>query len=160
MPSASELGTTRGRRVPSSGRLQIHAAQDFRSITGEGVVGQVDGRRVAFGNARLLAREKIDQGDLAQRADALRAEGQTVMWLALDGRAAGLIGVADPIKATTEAALAELRADGARSRRRPARPQPADRRDRTMSRSSSARSWWASAASLRPAMRSALPRFC
>jgi len=93
-------------------KLQIGAAHQFRSITGEGVVGQVDGRRVALGNARLLAREQIDQGDLAQRADALRAEGQTVMWLALDGRAAGLIGVADPIKATTEAALAELRADG------------------------------------------------
>ncbi len=93
-------------------RLQIGAAQDFRSITGEGVLGRVDGREVALGNARLLAREKVAQGDLAGRADELRAEGQTVMWLALDGRAVGLIGVADPIKATTEAALAELRADG------------------------------------------------
>jgi Cu+-exporting ATPase len=87
-------------------------ATGFRSITGEGVLGTVDGRRVALGNARLLAREGIDQGALAARADALRSDGQTVMWLAVDGHAAGLLGVTDPIKPTTEAALAELRAEG------------------------------------------------
>jgi len=90
----------------------VSSAQDFRSITGEGVLGRVDGRRVALGNARLLAREGIAEGELGTRAEALRAEGQTVMWLAVDGRAVGLLGVADPIKDTTPAALAELRAEG------------------------------------------------
>jgi P-type Cu+ transporter len=88
------------------------AATDFRSITGEGVLGTVEGRRVALGNARLLARDGIEQGSLAARAEAMRSDGQTVMWLAIDGRAAGLLGVTDPIKPTTEAALAELRAEG------------------------------------------------
>jgi Cu+-exporting ATPase len=90
----------------------VGGAEDFRSITGEGVVGVVEGRRVALGNARLLAREGLERGELAARAEALRGEGQTVMWIAVDGRAAGLLGVTDPIKPTTEAALAELRADG------------------------------------------------
>jgi Cu+-exporting ATPase len=92
--------------------VPVGGAEGFRSITGEGVVGTVEGHRVALGNARLLAREGVEQGALANRADALRGEGQTVMWLAVDGRAAGLLGVTDPIKPTTEAALAQLRADG------------------------------------------------
>jgi Cu+-exporting ATPase len=90
----------------------VGGAEGFRSITGEGVVGEVEGHRVALGNARLLARQGLERGDLAARADALRSEGQTVMWLAVDGRTVGLLGVTDPIKPTTEAALAELRADG------------------------------------------------
>jgi P-type Cu+ transporter len=92
--------------------IAVGNAQDFRSITGEGVVGRVDGHEIALGNSRLLARQGVDERELASKADALRTEGQTVMWLAIDGRAAGLIGVADPIKESTATALAELRADG------------------------------------------------
>ncbi len=90
----------------------IHEAHDFRSFTGEGVQGRVDGRDVALGNDRLLARVGADAGALASVADELRADGHTVMWVSIDGRAAGLLGVADPIKATTAAALGELRAEG------------------------------------------------
>src|SRR6185369_11423835 len=73
-------------------------AQDFQSITGKGVVGRVDDRQVALGNSRLLEQLKIDPGALIERAEALRKEGETVMFVAVDGRLSGLIGVADPIK--------------------------------------------------------------
>jgi Cu+-exporting ATPase len=85
---------------------------DFRSITGQGVTGRVGGRAVALGNRALLG----DAWDatLAARAEALRADGQTVLLAAIDGRAAGLLGVADPIKASAPEALRELRAAGLR----------------------------------------------
>src|SRR5690606_18555428 len=91
-------------------------AEAFESRTGRGVVGRVGGRPVALGNAALLAELGIDPGPLAERADALRADGYTVMLAALDGRAAGLVGVADPIKATTAEAIAQLHRDGVRIR--------------------------------------------
>jgi P-type Cu+ transporter len=90
----------------------VRDAHDFRSITGEGVQGRVDEHEVALGNDRLLARVGADTSALAGAADELRASGHTVMWMAIDGRAVGLLGVADPIKATTEAALDELRREG------------------------------------------------
>jgi len=85
--------------------------EHFRSFTGEGVRGTVDGHAVVVGNERLLAREDIAIGDAENAAAALRAEGQTSMWIAIDDQIAGVLGVADPIKATTPSALAELRKD-------------------------------------------------
>lgn len=89
-------------------------AENFQSITGKGVTGTVDGHEVALGNLKLLESLNIDAGDLPQQADSQRAEGQTVMLLAIDGKAAGLIGVADPIKATTQEAIRDLHAEGLR----------------------------------------------
>ena len=89
-------------------------ARDFQSVTGKGVMGTVDGRRVALGNAALLAELRVDPGDSLQRAELLRRDGQTVMFMTLDGRAAGLLGVADPIKASTPEAIRQLREEGIR----------------------------------------------
>ncbi len=94
--------------------LQLAEARDFRSITGKGVTGEVEGRRVLFGNAALLAEHGIDAGSFQSRLEALRAEGQTVMLVAIDGQAAGLIAVADPIRASTPEAIRLLHADGLR----------------------------------------------
>ena len=94
--------------------LQIVEADDFDSITGEGVRGTVDGREVAVGNLRLLESLTIDPGPLVEGADRQRAEGETVMFVAVDGRPAGLVCVADPIKATTPGALQALRNEGLR----------------------------------------------
>ncbi len=94
--------------------LPLSEARDFRSITGKGVIGTVGRRRVALGTRRLLEELAIDPGPLAERAEALRRDGQTVMFVALDGQAAGLLGVVDPIKATTADAIRMLRDDGVR----------------------------------------------
>ncbi|USQ74616.1 heavy metal translocating P-type ATPase (plasmid) [Roseomonas mucosa] len=85
---------------------------DFTSVTGKGVTGTVDGRRVALGNARLMQELGVELGGLAARADELRREGGTALFLAVDGKPGGVIAVADPIKQTTSAALQSLRADG------------------------------------------------
>jgi Cu+-exporting ATPase len=90
------------------------SAVDFHSVTGKGITGTVDGRVVALGNAALLAELGIDPGDLRERAEAGRREGQTVMFVAIDGLAAGLLGVADPIKASTPEAIRQLRDEGIR----------------------------------------------
>jgi len=87
---------------------------DFRSLTGKGVAGDVGARRVAVGNVALLAELGIAAATLAAKAEALRQDGATVLFVALDGAPAGLLAVADPIKASTPAALARLRADGVR----------------------------------------------
>jgi Cu+-exporting ATPase len=89
-------------------------AADFRSITGKGVTGKVDGRAVALGNRALLSELGIDPGPLPERAESLRGDGQTVMFVAVDGRAAGLVGVADPIKESTPEAIRTLHAEGVR----------------------------------------------
>ena len=91
--------------------LSLTSVEDFKSVTGKGVTGRVDGHSVALGNLKLLESMAIDAADLPQQADGHRAEGQTVMLLAVDGRAAGLIGVADPIKETTPAAISDLHAE-------------------------------------------------
>ncbi|MFC7738542.1 heavy metal translocating P-type ATPase [Roseomonas sp. GCM10028921] len=85
---------------------------DFASITGKGVTGTVDGRRVALGNARMMQELGVNLGNLVTRADELRREGGTALFLAVDGRPGGVIAVADPVKPTTPAALASLRAEG------------------------------------------------
>jgi len=87
-------------------------ADDFQSVTGKGVTGRVDGHAVALGNIKLLESLEIDVVDLPQQADTLRADGQTVMLLAIDGKAAGLVGVADPIKETTPEAISALHKEG------------------------------------------------
>jgi len=86
----------------------------FESVTGKGVTGKVDGRVVALGNLKLLESLSIDSGELPRLAETGRAEGQTVMLLAIDGHAAGLIGVADPIKDSTHEAIADLHQEGLR----------------------------------------------
>jgi Cu+-exporting ATPase len=83
-------------------------AEAFQSITGKGVTGRVDGRDVSLGNRRLLDDLRIEAGRLAIKAEELRADGQTVMFVAVDGKVAGLLGVADPIKQTTPEAIREL----------------------------------------------------
>ena len=95
-------------------RLLISEAQDFRSVTGKGVMGTVDGHSVAIGNLHLLEELSIEAGGLLQQAEALREEGQTVMFLMVDGRVIGLLGVADPIKESSREAIRMLQEDGMR----------------------------------------------
>jgi Cu+-exporting ATPase len=92
----------------------VPAAEEFESVTGKGVKGRIAGRSVLLGNVKLLADLSIDPGLLAARAEAMREEGVTVMFLAIDGRAAGLIGVADPVKETTAPAITALHEEGLR----------------------------------------------
>lgn len=85
--------------------IPVVKAESFDSITGQGVTGKVEGKSVAVGNARLFEALRIALADLPQKAEPLRAEGQTVMFVAIEGRAVGLLGIADPIKDTTSEAL-------------------------------------------------------
>jgi Cu+-exporting ATPase len=94
--------------------LPLTEPEDFASVTGKGVSGKVGGRVVALGNAKLMDGLGISLGDLMAQADALRRDGATALFLAIDGKPGGVIAVADPIKATTAAALDSLRADGVR----------------------------------------------
>ncbi len=91
--------------------VELVNAEAFASVTGKGVTGRIDGRAVALGNRKLLDDLGVDPGTLAERAEVMRGEGQTVMFVAVDGRAAGLVGVADPIKDTTPAAIRALHAE-------------------------------------------------
>jgi heavy metal translocating P-type ATPase len=86
--------------------------EGFESITGKGVLGRVEGRNLALGNAALMQQVGADTVAVAADVAAVRAAGETVMFLAVDGRFAGFIGVADPIKPTTRQAIAELKASG------------------------------------------------
>ncbi len=92
--------------------LDLVEASGFESVTGKGVIGRIGGRDVALGNLSLMQQLGIDLGELEARAESLRGDGETVMFVALDGRAAGLIGVADPVKASTPEAIRLLQADG------------------------------------------------
>jgi Cu+-exporting ATPase len=92
--------------------LTLAEVHDFESATGKGVSGTVDGHVVSIGNLRHLEALGIDAASLRDRADALRREGQTVMFVVIDRQPAGLIGVADPIKATTVEAIQSLHRDG------------------------------------------------
>jgi Cu+-exporting ATPase len=94
--------------------VELKDATGFASVTGKGVTGTIGARAVAVGNAGLFKDLGVPSTDLESRADALRRDGATAMFVAVDGRPAGIIAVADPIKATTPAALASLRADGIR----------------------------------------------
>jgi len=94
--------------------VSIQEATDFASVTGQGVTGKVGGRSVALGNAKLMSGLGIAFGDLEQKADDLRGDGATALFLAVDGKPGGVIAVADPIKSTTRATLDQLRKDGIR----------------------------------------------
>ena len=88
------------------------ASEGFQSVTGQGVTGKVGGRPVALGNAALMTANGIDAAAIAARADLLRKDGATALFVAADGAAAGIIAIADPIKASTPAALDALRKEG------------------------------------------------
>ncbi len=94
--------------------LLLRPVTDFRARTGMGVTGRVDGRTVALGNQALLEELGAPPGPLAERAETLRQEGQTVVFLAVDGRAVGLLGATDPVKPSTPEALRRLREAGLR----------------------------------------------
>ncbi len=95
--------------------VAISAATDFRSTTGKGVAGHVDGRAVALGNRRFADDLAIDLAALAPRAESLRAEGQTVVFVAVDGKLWGILGVVDPVKETSADAIRALHAEGVRT---------------------------------------------
>jgi Cu+-exporting ATPase len=90
----------------------ITEASAFASVTGKGVTGSVGGRSVALGNTALMGSAGVDMGDFAGKADALRRDGATALFVAIDGRPAGVIAIADPIKPTTQSAIDALKADG------------------------------------------------
>ncbi len=92
----------------------IQEPTDFASVTGKGVTGKIDDRCVALGNAKLMIDLGIMLDDLEPKADALRGAGATALFLAIDGKPGGVIAIADPIKATTQAALDTLRSYGIR----------------------------------------------
>jgi P-type Cu+ transporter len=106
--AAAILAGAAARGVTSS------AVDAFRSLTGRGVTGEAAGRRVALGNARLLEELGIDAGDLGKRAEALREQGQTVVFLIAGDAVVGILGVADPIKASAGRAIDDLQREGLR----------------------------------------------
>ncbi len=92
--------------------MALAEVSDFEALTGQGVTGRVEDHRVALGNAKLLDTLELDPGKLRDLAAKRRQEGETVMFVAIDGDVAGVVCVADPIKATAPTALEALRADG------------------------------------------------
>jgi Cu+-exporting ATPase len=108
-PLASAVVTgAAGRGIPR-GR-----AESFQALSGKGVRGRVENREVALGTYKLLEELGVRAEDWRARAEALRVEGQTVLYAAVDGRVAGILGIADPLKPTTSRALQDLRAEGVR----------------------------------------------
>jgi Cu+-exporting ATPase len=95
-----------------SKNLALENVAGFNSVTGKGVTGSVSGKQIAVGNAELFNVLSIDSAPLLDRAEEMRKQGQTVMLVALDGKAAGIVGVADPIKESTPEAIRELRTAG------------------------------------------------
>jgi len=94
--------------------VSLQDVTEFQSVTGKGISGTVGGKRVAVGTAPLLKELGADTGTLDSRADELRRDGATAMFVAVDGRAAGILAIADPIKKSTLAALTQLRAEDIR----------------------------------------------
>jgi P-type Cu+ transporter len=92
--------------------LELYEAHGFKSITGLGALAEINGRAVAVGNSALFTSLSIDVAEAEEKANALRADGQTVVFISVDGRMAGLIGVTDPIKETSVAAIQALRNSG------------------------------------------------
>ncbi|HKP47342.1 MAG TPA: heavy metal translocating P-type ATPase, partial [Pyrinomonadaceae bacterium] len=108
-PLASAIVSTATQRG-----LDLSPANHFESFTGQGIKGEVDGKRVIVGNHSLLESVKVELSQSPTGAEQLRAAGQTVLFVAVDEKLAGLMGIADPIKATSDAALKELRAQNIR----------------------------------------------
>jgi P-type Cu+ transporter len=100
--AAAIIAGAEARRVP------LLAAEGFEAVTGKGVKAKVERANVLLGNLRLMEESRVDLGALNEQAEAMRADGQTVTFVAVDGKPAGLIGVADPIKATTADAIRQL----------------------------------------------------
>jgi Cu+-exporting ATPase len=94
--------------------IEIGEAKSFESITGKGVAGEVEGRDTALGTHTLMTDRGIEPGPLAERAESLRREGRTVVFVAVDGRVAGILGVADPVKPSTPEAVRALHDEGVR----------------------------------------------
>jgi len=94
--------------------LQLGEAREFRSVSGEGVIGKVDGKTVALGNRKLFDELKVELNALPTKAGELRREGQIVVFIAINGLACGLLGVTDPIKQSTPEAIRVLQKDGIR----------------------------------------------
>ncbi|HWP86080.1 MAG TPA: heavy metal translocating P-type ATPase [Terriglobia bacterium] len=94
--------------------VPLRPVEEFESLPGRGVRGRVDGLRVALGNQQLLEELQVDCSGLLPKAEAMRREGQTVMFVVVDSKAVGLLGVADPMKATTPEAIRQLHDDGIR----------------------------------------------
>ncbi|WP_334146210.1 heavy metal translocating P-type ATPase [Hyphomicrobium sp.] len=94
--------------------LPLSEPQGFETPVGKGVIGTVDGKRLVIGNRHIMADASIDTADLDATADELRRDGATAIYVAVDGKPAGIVAIADPIKATTPAAIAALREDGIR----------------------------------------------
>jgi len=101
-------------RAAAKRGLALAEALDFDSPVGEGVTGLVEGRRLVLGGTRLMAKEGIEVGALAEAAERLRSEGATVVFAALEGRLAGLFAIADPVKADAAEAVRALRSEGVR----------------------------------------------
>ncbi|MGA8173251.1 MAG: heavy metal translocating P-type ATPase [Pseudolabrys sp.] len=95
-------------------KLELATASDFDSPAGKGVTGTVEGKKIALGNARFLSELNIDTSAVREEAERLRSDGATAIFLAADGKTAGVIAVADPIKQTTPEALRALAEDGIR----------------------------------------------
>jgi P-type E1-E2 ATPase len=94
--------------------LSLAAVENFDSPIGKGVTGSVDGRKLVIGNLRIMTEAGIDTSSLDDDADELRREGATAIFVAIDGKVAGILAIADPIKATTPAAISALRTAGIR----------------------------------------------
>ncbi len=94
--------------------IEFGHAESFESVTGKGVTGRVDGHEISLGNRSLLDDRSIDAAELSPKAEQLRIDGQTVMFVAIDGRVVGLLGVADPIKETSTEAIKQLHEQGIR----------------------------------------------
>src|SRR5581483_7824956 len=94
--------------------LQVPAVSEFAAVPGQGVSGIVDAHRIVLGNVEMLRERGIDGSALAPRADALRQHGQTVLLAAIDGRIAGVIAVADPIRPSAAEMVSRLKAEGLR----------------------------------------------
>ena len=106
--AAAIVAGARGRKIA------VPAASGFESLTGRGVAGAVEQRQVLLGNAALMQERGVNVGALTADADARRSAGQTVMFVAIDGQAAGTIGAADPVKASTKEAIEALHHEGVR----------------------------------------------
>jgi Cu+-exporting ATPase len=99
-------------KAAKAGGVAVPDATGFASVTGKGVTGHVDGRMIALGNAALMDDLGVALGGLAARAEQLRRDGATALFVSVDGQPGGVIAIADPIKATTRAAIEALKADG------------------------------------------------
>jgi Cu+-exporting ATPase len=106
--AAAIVNAAKERSIPLAG------VTDFNSPTGKGVLGKVEGRAVALGNARFLAEQGTEVSALQDQADGLRRDGATALFVSIDGRATGVIAIADPVKETTPAAIAALHRQGIR----------------------------------------------